>query len=541
MQAKSKFYNISSIFLCCPGFPADGPLRDSPPFFPHGNGFADLQIRAILQAMENHAAFYLLIVWNVLLLAAVVSCILDVLHSEEEEPDRRTFWLVMLLSIPVAGILLYMLVGRSRRDTVGRRIAISSVNFRRRLMHCGKLHENASRLAAFITPYSGYGAAAGAFRMIDRMLPETCPLGGNDMHLLHDGTAAYPAMLEAIRSARETICLQSFIIANDDAGRRLFDALAEKARQGVRIRVLYDRFGSLHAAFTNLFVKYNRNVPNFTIRPFSLASSFKQWNFQLRNHRKLLVVDSRVAFLGGINISADNLRKKSEKYIHDLHCRVEGPAVLPLLNSFLRDWFYACPKDSGCSGIVHPPVSAGDGEIRVLNSGFGQLYGASGDVFYAAAASAARTLWIISPYFVPDSQFTRSLELAAARGVDVRIIVPALNNHFYVKWASRSLYGELLSAGVRIFERQKVFVHTKAMLVDSEWGMIGSSNCDVRSFRLNLELDIVVRGNEILNELNTEFRRELSSSREISLHEVFSKPGYVKVAENLCSVLIPVL
>ena len=179
--------------------------------------------------------------------------------------------------------------------------------------------------------------------------------------------------------------------------------------------------------------------------------------------------------------------------------------------------------------------------MRVVASGFGQLQEGSANVFQTAAATAEDSLWIISPYFVPDAPFVKALSMAAAKGVDVRIIVPKLNNHFYVKMASRSLYANLISSGVRIFERENVFVHTKAMIVDREWAMLGSSNCDIRSFRLNLELDAVIRGESVIGDLYKTFLVEQEHSSEIFLADVERKSLFIRVAENICGLFAPVL
>ena len=189
-----------------------------------------------------------------------------------------------------------------------------------------------------------------------------------------------------------------------------------------------------------------------------------------------------------------------------------------------------------------PPIrSAGTNSVRLVASGWGQCSEGSEKVFYTAVTTAQKSVWIISPYFVPDTSFLMALRMAAARGVDVRIIVPLNNNHFYVKLASRSFYETLLEDKVRIFERKGTFVHAKAMLVDSEWALVGSSNCDVRSFRLNFELDAVIRGEPFLSTLKRELEMELAQSDEITLEQIRNKKRSVRAAENLCALLSPLL
>ncbi len=478
--------------------------------------------------------------WILLLLMAAVACALDVLRNQGDEPQRTSLWLTVIIAFPAFGVLLYLLTGRSRKASMGRRVADSASDFLAKIKAHPKLDTYYSSLSSWIV----HGGSV-AERTLDRTL-DTCSVKGNAVKLLRDGTAAYPAMLEAIHSARVSIFLQSFIIADDEIGHYILKTLEDRAREGIDVKILYDSFGSFFSSFYRMFNKYGRGIENFKIRPFSLANSLTRWRFQMRNHRKLLVVDGRIGFLGGVNISEGNVpvRRKGESAIHDLHCRLEGPVVGELEMSFLRDWFYASkePEEEILkTAVFPPPAPCGDCTIRVVCSGWGQCYEGSEKVFYTAVSTAERSIWIISPYFVPDTPFIMALRMAAARGVDVRVIVPLNNNHFYVKLASRSFYESLLEDGVRIFERRGVFVHAKAMLVDSEWALVGSSNCDVRSFRLNFELDTVVRGESFLRQLKSELERELAASDEVTLEQIYAKKGAVRAAENLCALLTPLL
>ncbi len=481
------------------------------------------------------------IVWVGLVVLAIVLCAADILRNQGDEPQRTLLWFTVIVAFPVFGVILYFLTGRSRKNTIGERVAISADDFLAKIKH----HENLHRYFTELVPCTKNGGSLSA-EMLDRILPDTRAIEGNSVILLRDGTAAYPQMLREINNAKRAIMLQSFIIADDEIGRDILKALEFKASTGVEVKILYDSFGSFFSAFYRMFNKFGRGIDKFKIRPFSLMNSFTRWRFQMRNHRKLLVVDGRVAFLGGINISAENVptKRHGESAIHDLHCRIEGPVVGELELSFLRDWMYAAdePPENLVSSVVLPPVERrGEHTIRLVASGWGQCYEGSEKVFYTAVATARKSVWIISPYFVPDTPFLMALRMAVARGVEVRIIVPLNNNHFYVKLASRSFYGTLIEDGVRIFERKGVFVHAKAMLVDSEWALVGSSNCDVRSFRLNFELDAVIRGEPFIGSLKQELESELAASDEITIEQILAKSKAVRATENLCALLTPLL
>lgn len=479
--------------------------------------------------------------WGLLLLMAAAVCALDVLRNQGDEPQRTSLWLTVIIAFPAFGVILYLLTGRSRKASMGQRVADSASNFISKIKTHPRLYEYYSALKHFIIRGGSVSVAT-----LDRIMPETCAVKGNSVTLLRDGTAAYPAMLAAIHSAKHSILLQSFIIADDEIGHYILKTLEDRARDGVDVKVLYDSFGSFFSSFYRMFNKYGHGIDNFRIRPFSLANSLTRWRFQMRNHRKLLVVDGRIGFLGGINISEENVpvKRKGESAIHDLHCRIEGPVVGELEMSFLRDWFYAAkePEENILKTAVLPSIApCGDCTIRVVCSGWGQCYEGSEKVFYTAVSTAMKSIWIISPYFVPDTPFIMALRMAVARGIDVRVIVPLNNNHFYVKMASRSFYESLLEDGVRIFERKGVFVHAKAMLVDSEWALVGSSNCDVRSFRLNFELDTVIRGESFIRQLKAELESELAASDEVMLEDIYAKKWTTRAGENLCALLTPLL
>jgi cardiolipin synthase len=259
-----------------------------------------------------------------------------------------------------------------------------------------------------------------------------------------------------------------------------------------------------------------------------------------------MVIDGRHAFLGGINISNDNFGRTSRKdrYIHDLHCRVTGPVVGELQFSFLRDWYFitGASPDQLIKKEFFPPLrKVGDSIARVVSSGPGQNYESTDKVYMTAVTTAKRYVWIITPYFVPDKPFCKLLCAAVARGVEIRIIVPRKNNHWYVQLATQSLYPVLLEAGVRIFEKKGHFSHAKALLIDGDWAKMGSSNCDVRSFKLNYELDFIVGKGSFLDDLHNQFKKEFADSAEVFLQDVSNKGIPRQLAENFCALFTPVL
>lgn len=488
--------------------------------------------------------------------------ILHILSQMRGEPERALFWCVIVLFLPGPGVLFYLLAGVTRYDTLGKRVLLRNREFFEKKGAAKKLEEFSSKLAAFVV--SGADSTAGKTlesalaagerfgkkkkrKIFERPLPER--FSGNEIHFFHDGRECYSAMLEAIAGAKHSIHLQSFIFAHDPIGRLIMRELKERASAGVKVVVICDHFGSFGAFFSNFFLKYIKNTPNLRVIPFSKGSLFAPWRIQLRNHRKLLIADGKIAFVGGLNICEGNYRRKQEKEsrIRDFHCQLRGPAVSSLQYSFLCDYFYAAGKklrqkeDFFDPAYFPIPEKCGNEILRVIPSGHGFYFEASEKVFFTACATAEKSIIIITPYFVPGRAFLSALQMASCRGVKVTLILPRIIDHILLRYAAGSFYEELLMAGVRIYERQHVFLHAKAMLVDSSWCYFGSSNCDSRSFHLNYELDILVEKGKFTADLEEQLKKEIEASEEILLEDWQKRSSFRKLLENASSLAAPLL
>lgn len=487
------------------------------------------------------------IIYIAVLIIIHIIVAIHILLTKHENPSSAMLWILLVIILPVGGLVLYLIFGINRLKKMGNRVRLSA-----RLFNTDVEKKEFIRfeqeMKNFTCPAPDFKDTRDFRSTLARIIPNRHHATiGNKLELLKDGTMAYPEMLKAIREAKYSIHMQSFIIMNDPVGQEIFNALADKADEGVDVKVIYDRFGSAKSIFSHFFHRYARRTENLKIRAFTPVNIFTPWRIQLRNHRKLMIVDGRVAFIGGINISEGNVRLESvpkNKYIHDLHCRITGPSVTDFQMLFLRDWVFASRKK--LKEIIKPhdfamPEACGNNIVRVIDSGPGQNFEASQNVFFTAAATADKFIWIMTPYFVPDRSFVKALCMAAARGVEVRIIVPQNNNHFFVNWASQSLYHDLLASGIRIFEKKGIFTHAKAMVIDGKWTFMGSSNCDVRSFKLNYELDFCVEDGDFVNQLLEQFNSELKECDEVHIDRELKKPLPVKLVENLCSLLTPIL
>ncbi len=480
------------------------------------------------------------------LLAFLLVC-LHCLQHRREEAASTLLWIFLAWSFPVFGPLLYVTLGVDRLTPRGAFKNSQNVRFRDER----KAREDALPLAYWHAVHADNikAALAGSADIalnhaMDTLAPDYPLLAGNHITPLVTGDEAFPAMLELIDQARHHIHLQSFIIRNDRTARTLFDRLAGKAREGVTVRVIFDRFGSTQAVLTGFFRRYRR-VPHMTIQGWTQVNPLKRrFQMNLRNHRKVLVVDGRCACFGGINISAANVTRHSRPPIRDYHFRVGGPVVQQLQYAFLQDWFFM--SGEAVDNLLHEscfPSIAHEGTVpaRVINSGPSSHLQTMADVFFMAIGRACSQILIVTPYFVPTPDLLRALRCAALRGVEVRLILPKKNNHFYAGWASHALYEGLLDAGVRIFHRQPPFLHAKAMLIDGQTAITGTANWDVRSLRLNYETGMVLCDEPFGNLLKQIILEDEALSDEITLPGWHRRPAWHRLIENACSLLAPVL
>jgi cardiolipin synthase A/B len=489
-------------------------------------------------------------IWSLPFWEAHVLCFLlvafHILHRRREATSAL-LWIFVVWAFPVVGAVLYLSFGVNRVPTKAWHKQRSDQEF----LSERRLREEAAMPLEYwrAVRKASSGAPPDAFdrdlnRTLDAILPEHPLLGGNEICPLVTGEETYPAMIEAIRSAKHHVHLQTFILAPDRIGRAFLEALAERAAAGVSVRLLYDHFGSTDAWLRGLFRRY-RKVPNLHIAGWTQANPVKrQFQINLRNHRKVLVIDGRTAFVGGLNLSAVNVNQPGRPADRDYHFQLRGPVAQELQYAFLRDWYFITDENPEVllSKEHFPSVEpTGKGLIRVVCGGPTDEVENVTDVFFAVISAARRQLLVVTPYFVPPADLLRALRAAALRGVDVRLVLPNENNHVYAGLAGRALYDELLSSGVRVFEHKGPFLHAKALIADDEAAVIGTSNLDVRSLRLNYEINLVAYDNSFVGELKRVVLEDLAMSEELSLAAWRKRPVSRHLLENFCHLLAPML
>lgn len=462
----------------------------------------------------------------------------------KRRPVSAVLWLWFVWTIPYLGALAYLTFGVDRV----RRGAAQRAATRELVSRHAELHPTFERYAVdhhHFDPEQADGhPGAHIFRGTDPAVGRNRVLRGNRVELLVDGDAFFPALLEEIRRAESSVHVQTFIFARGRIGLELLDLLSEKASAGVDVRLLYDRFGSMMTHFTGYFRAARK--AGVRVRSISQANPLKgRFQVNLRNHRKIAVVDGRVGFAGGINFKDEHhAGRVDEGRIRDYHLRIEGPAVSDLQLQFVEDWVFASgvQPETLLGPDYFPPLSAaGDAVAQVVPGGPDREGRGLADAVFGAITAAERTLDLVTPYFVPDEPILQALRYAARRNVDVRLVVPRRGNHWYAEQAGRSLYGELLEAGVRIFEREPPFLHAKAILADGAYAMLGSANLDYRSLYLNFETNVEVGDRAFARTLGAQIEREIEASREVTLEEYRARPLPLKLVQNFCRLFQPVL
>lgn len=431
-------------------------------------------------------------------------------------------WLLILWLLPVAGFLLYRAFGVNR---VARKA-------RRRLRAAPPEADTSSvPVPEALLPLRELGD-----RVVRRPL-----LAGNRVGLLVDGDEAYPVMLKAIANARESVAFCSYIFDDDEVGRRFGDALCEAAARGVAVRLLVDGIGAW-----GMGPRLRRSLTDAGGRVASFWPQgrwLKHPGLNLRNHRKLLVTDGRLAFTGGLNISARHVTPRGRPLpaSRDLHFRVEGPVVSHLASAFADDWELTTGERLHGTAWFPSLGTVGDLPARCIPSGPDRDLGILRDVLLGAIRVARERVDLLSPYFIPDEGILAALGTAARSGVRIRVLLAARADHRFMTWAARAHLWDLVRQGVEIREVGPGFVHGKVAVVDGTWVLFGSSNLDPRSFRLNFELNVEAWSPALAAEVTEYLGRLMSHGGRVTRRTLRREPALIRLRNAAVKLFSPYL
>jgi cardiolipin synthase len=461
----------------------------------------------------------------------LLACLLASGHALLHKRDTRAamIWIAIVWFLPALGPLLYLTLGVNR--------------IRRRAVKLG-VHKTFSRP---VPENLGESDRDGAehlkhiARVVSRVA--TQPLtAGNKIEPLVNGDAAFPAMLAAIESAKKSISLCTYIFDNDPSGKQFVVALKSAVRRGVQVRVLVDAAGTRYS-FPPITWKLRRAKISFArFLPASILTPWRVATINLRNHRKSLIVDGQLAFTGGMNIRHGNvLSEKPKSPVQDLHFHVTGPVVEELQEAFANDWAFMTEEILDGEIWFPQPQESGDIIARVITDGPDADFENARWTLLAALAEAQVSVKILTPYFLPDSALITALNLASLRGVRVDIILPAKNNLPPVHWASRALWWQVLERGCRIWLTPPPFDHSKLMIVDGHWVLLGSANWDARSLRLNFELNVECYNREFAQEMEKVIAAKMVGAHEATLAEVDARTVPGKLRDAMARLFSPYL
>lgn len=471
------------------------------------------------------------VIWPYVLLGFHVLGVLSSLRAlfESRTPQGTIAWLVSLNTFPYLAVPAYWVFGRRRFQGY---IKVR----RRRVADAG---QQAEAILQTLTERGLLVQPRHHSPLLAEKLARLPFTRGNDAELFDSGEAAFASMLEGIKAAKDYVLVQFYIIRDDGLGQTLQETLLDQASRGVRVYLLYDEIGSHQLPRSYVTALREGGVD---ARPFH-TSRGRANRFQLnfRNHRKIVVVDGLQAWVGGLNVGDEYLGYDEHFGAwRDTHVQVSGPGAMCVQVPFLEDWRWAAGEIPSLNWDPHPSPGGGDLPVLCLPTGPADSLETCTLFFLNAIGAARRRLWIASPYFVPDEQFVSALQLAALRGVDVRILIPENPDHVLVQLAAWSFLEDLCPAGVQFFRYQPGFMHQKVMLVDDEVAAIGTANFDNRSFRLNFEITMVFDDRGFAAQVEEMLERDLSRARLVGAGEFDERPFLWRLAVRLARLLAPI-
>ena len=477
---------------------------------------------------------------TILLVILYVSILVTmaVIIVNTSSPSKALAYLFLLFTFPVIGIIVYLSVGINYRTykLYNKKLEIDKTTF-------PELQERAEAYTKDIL--NNHKNQLKHFFNLAKFIHENNVLAaGNKVDLLLNGEVKFPEVIKTLKNAKNHIHIEYYIIRNDKIGNQIAEVLKEKAEQGVKVRFIYDDYGSkdIRNSFVNELKKSGVEVfPFYKIKWLLLAN-----RINYRNHRKIIVVDGKVGFVGGVNISDNYVNPNKNRYWRDTHIKVEGPAVLNLQRVFLADWNFCATQELKVTEDLFPiyeqlKSQEHDQLVQVISSGPDSDHPYIMYAMIQAILLAKKEILITTPYFVPDLSFINAIKIARLSNVDIKVLVPGKSDSKLVNATSCSYYGELLRLGVEVYRYQKGFVHAKTMVCDHLVSTVGTTNLDHRSFDLNFEINAFIYDEAFSQELRTAFFNDLKDAKKLVLESWEKRPIHIRFIERLVRLMAPLM
>lgn len=472
-----------------------------------------------------------LLFWNMLFAAVIV-------FFERRDPKSVWAWLLLLFFMPFLGFVFYLFLGQNMRKR--RRFRLKEVEDQ--LSEAIRQQEHQLKAAESGAPEPDIGDFTDLI-MYNLETSEAVLTDDNDVDIFVDGNEKFDALIEDLKKAEHFINIQYYIIRNDVLFQRIVEVLAAKAAEGVEVRILFDAMGCRsvrHSYWRGLNAKGIQTAEFFPalLRRFQLRMNY-------RNHRKIVVIDNRVAYVGGFNIGKEYIGLDEKfGYWRDTHLRIRGTGVLNLQIRFIMDWNYAAGENILRNEMLLDGIKPGVRDrckMQVISSGPDNTSEQIRDNYLRLIAKAKKNIYIQTPYFIPDESIFNALRIAVRSGIEVSIMIPCKPDHPFVYWATYSYVGELVMAGAKCYTYDNGFLHSKGMIVDGKALCYGTANMDIRSFALNFEVNAVIYNPEKASEMERIFREDLRHCTQITRDKYAGRNLRVRLKEQVCRLLSPLL
>ncbi|OBR67802.1 cardiolipin synthase [Paenibacillus oryzae] len=474
---------------------------------------------------------WVIIVLNIFLATAVI-------FLERRNASATWAWLMVLYFIPVLGFIMYLILGQKVRKRQLSKLLGDNERVIQHALETQRQELKEKRLVALDSELAEYQDMIYLNLTTGLALYTT----NNIVDIYTDGKQKFDALIADIEAAEHHIHLVYYIVRDDELGRRLMRALTAKAADGVEVRFLYDHIGS--SRLPGRFFKELRAAGGREAAFFPSRIPYLNLKINYRNHRKLAIIDGKTGYIGGFNIG-DEYLGLSEHFgqWRDTHLKVQGSAVLQMQAQFLLDWNLAASGKIELSEIYFPDPRCVPGHIgmQLVASGPDTEYQEIKNAYIKMIYGARSSVCLQTPYFVPDDSLLSALKVAALSGVEVSIMLPSKPDHFFVYWATQSYLGELLASGIKVYLYEKGFLHAKTLVVDSKVASVGTANLDIRSFKLNFEMNAFIYDSATAVKLMDIFQRDIDDSRLLTAEAYDGRPLFNRFRESISRLLSPIL
>ncbi len=457
-----------------------------------------------------------------------------VIFFENRHPTQTITWLVVLGGFPLIGFIFYLLFGRNyRKERMFRKkYFLDKQAF---LTVEGEDDPRSEEKLCLMREHQGK-----LFNLAQKL--GNSPISfDTSTKVLTNGDETFQHIIQQLKRARHHIHLEYYIVRHDHIGQEIKNILIEKANEGVKIRFLYDAVGSWQLSKKYINELRNAGIETVPFGPVKLPFLNNKFNF--RNHRKIIVIDGTIGFVGGLNIGDEYLgRNKDIGFWRDTHLLLKGEAVRTLQLIFLQDWYYMTNHSFLTAEYLSPQIDfESHGGVQLIAGGPDNEWSVIKNIFFSMIATAEKSVWIASPYFIPDEDIFSAIKIAALSGIDVRLLVPNRPDKRIVFHASRSYFPELLEAGVKVYEYERGFMHSKIIIVDEELASIGTSNMDMRSFHLNFEVNAFLFRTKSTQKLVEEYINDLKYANQLELLSFQKRHIGFRILESTARLLSPLL